>query len=89
MFEPNQPLGVIWDDDSMSYWCIGFYINVLKEEEQIRVDHLTQRRKGLNDQWGVRPNVDDIQSVQKNSNSVCETARTLGLQLSLTSTFHS
>ena len=87
MFEPNQPLGVIWDVDSMSYWCIGFYINVL-EEEQIRVDHLTQRRKGLNDQL-VRPNVDDIQSVQKNSNSVCETARTLGLQLSLTSTFHS
>ena len=60
-YEPLEPLAVIWDEADRRYWCIGFYIRDLNEDE-IQVDHLKCNRKEKFVEW-VRPEQDDVQSV--------------------------
>ena len=39
-FKPLEALGVVWDEaEGQRYWCIGFYIRDIAEDE-IQVDHL-------------------------------------------------
>ena len=59
MFQPNQPLAVIWDERGTKRWFIGFYLND-NGDGTFRVDHLM--RTGTGDEiWQQPHGSDDIQ----------------------------
>ena len=60
-FVSEEPVAVIWDSEDDRYWCIGFFIQNLSDDE-IQVDHLKCKRKGEYGEW-VRPERDDVQPV--------------------------
>ena len=50
-FRQDEPVAVIWDTaDDQCYWCIGFYIQNITDEE-IQVDHLTSKGQGNYEKW--------------------------------------
>ena len=60
-FKSNEPLAVLWDNDEGKwYWCIGFFICEV-DEDNIKVDHLECQKKG--DRNWIRRKTDDVQIV--------------------------
>jgi hypothetical protein len=59
MFQPNQPLAVIWDERGTKRWYIGFYLDD-NGDGTFRVDHLMRAGTG-DDIWQRPPGTDDIQ----------------------------
>ena len=58
----DEPVAIIWDTaDDQRYWCIGFYIWNITDEE-IQVDHLTCKGRGNYGKW-MRQDADDAQVV--------------------------
>ena len=73
LFEPPQPLAVVWDTaDGDRAWYIGFYIGDV-EESNIRIDHLQLASKNLSNrkEW-IRPSTDDIQEVKPQQLVICD-----------------
>lgn len=63
MFQPNQSLAVIWDEEGKKRWYIGFYLDD-NGDGTFRVDHLM--RAGTGDEiWQRPPGTDDIQDTIK------------------------
>ena len=60
-FKPNEPLVVLWDNDTTRCWYIGFFVCEI-DEDHIKVDHL-ERQKCNSDQYWIRGKADDVQSV--------------------------
>ena len=64
LFEPNQPLAVIWDERNRKKWYIGFFLDVI-DDGTYRVDYLDRVNHRDSKLWQRPKMYDDIQETEE------------------------